>query len=205
MLEYGKLLLLSFYYDFLCEFIPFEDFCLIEMDTDSAYLAFATKSMFLAVPVHKRPKFLKEYVRWFAKSFCDRHKDSFFQTMFEGKDWVPEDCCKAIELFDSRTIGLLHTEWTGNSMIALCSKCYYCSGEKNKLSSKGLSKKHNSLAEEDYKNVLMSQSIQFGTNRGFRVLKNQLFTYNQFKKGLNYMYGKRIVCDDHVTTLPTHL
>ena len=39
VLEYAKLLLLQFYYDFLAVFLPFDSFALIESDTDSMYFS----------------------------------------------------------------------------------------------------------------------------------------------------------------------
>ena len=44
-----------------------------------------------------------------------------------------------------------------------------------------------------------------GVNKGFRIKNNVMYTYTQNRKGLNYMYGKRVVMDDHVTTRPTML
>jgi hypothetical protein len=51
----------------------------------------------------------------------------------------------------------------------------------------------------------VNQTKSHGINRGFRVKNDNMFTYVQEKKGLNYLYCKRPVCKDGVTTLPTHL
>lgn len=205
VLEYGKLTLLKFYYDFLLKFVPFEKFCLIEADTDALYIAFSEKNMFLAVYPQKQHTFAQEYDKWFAKDFCDKHKTDFFAAMFAGKEWLKDKCCQTEAKFDSRTVGKFHSEWEGKGVVALCSKCYYCIGSKPKFSSKGVSKVHNDLSEKDYMSVLANQNISTGTNKGFRVKGDSIFTYTQVKKGLNYMYGKRIVGPDHVTTFPTQL
>ena len=106
---------------------------------------------------------------------------------------------------DSRTVGKFHLEWHGDGVIALCSKCYYCIGDQTKKSSKGISKRHNELSQQDYMHVLLNETILLGKNMGFRMKGKDMFTYVQTRKGLNYMYGKRIVQSDHITTLPTHL
>lgn len=205
VLEYAKLLLLQFYYDFLLAFIPFHKFALIESDTDSMYFSLSEESLFLAVPIEKRADFVQQYDKWFAKDYCDAHKDKFFECKFTSQQWLPDECCKTIAKFDSRTVGKFHTEWEGQGVIALSSKCYYCIGNETKYSSKGLSKRHNHLTEKEYLHTLTNQKITHGVNRGFRVKGNSIFTYVQRRKGLNYMYGKRIVSTDHITTYPTQL
>ena len=39
-------------------------------------------------------------------------------------------------------------------------------------------------------------------NKGFRYIDGQMKSYEQSKRGLSYVYHKRIVCDDGVTTKP---
>lgn len=205
VLEYAKLLLLSFYYDFLLKFLPLDSFCLIESDTDSLYLALSEKSLFLTVPVNKRAEFANEYDNWFAKEYCDQHKDAFFRSAFNSGPWEPENCCRIASKYHSRTVGFFHQEFKGSAILALCSKCYYCAGESVRKSAKGVSRNHNALTANDYREVLLNQTKHKATNKGFRITPNGIFTYTQVKKGLSYMYGKRIVCADHVTTLPTRL
>ena len=205
VLEYAKLLLLQFYYDCLLRFLPFDSFALIESDTDSMYFSLSEDNLFLAIPVHKRPEFMQQYDNWFAVDYCPDHKEKFFAYMFEQKEWVQQDCCKKVAKHDSRSVGKFHVEWKGDGVIALCSKCYYCIGEETKFSSKGISRRHNQLTEKDYMHVLLNQTITTGTNMGFRVKGGNIFTYTQNRKGLNYMYGKRIVSSNHVTTFPTML
>jgi len=206
VLEYAKLLILSFYYDFLVKFIPFEDFALIQTDTDSLYFSLSTDSLFLAVPFTKRKSFMAEYSNWFAKEFCDKHQSLFFYCKFNNSEWSPEECCQKVAKFDSRTVGKFHMEWKGEGVVALCSKAYYCIGDTNKYSSKGISKVHNQLTEKDYLHVLYNQQIVHGTNKGFRIRGNDIYTYvQQNRKALNFLYGKRVVQPDHITTLPTQL
>ena len=205
ILEHAKLKLLSFYYDFLLQFIADEDFCLVECDTDSLYFALSTPNLFLAIKPEKMPIFMRDYDKWFAKEYCEFHKQDFFSTHLKNKPWMCQPCCQTVKQHDSRTAGKFHLEFKGSGMVALCSKCYYCIGDKDKSSSKGISKKHNTLTSEEYKNVLFSQGISSGVNKGLRMKNNVMYTYTQNRKGLNYMYGKRIVLPDHVTTRPTLL
>lgn len=125
--------------------------------------------------------------------------------MFNGQTWNPLDCCKASAKFHKRSLGLFHCENVSRGVVALCSKCYYCFGEEPKYSSKGVSKLHNNYTEKDYFDVLINQKIAYGTNKGFRVKGEEIFTYVQNRKALNYFYGKIIVSQDHVTTKPTLL
>lgn len=205
VLEYGKLKLLSFYYDFLLKYLPLNSFCLIEEDTDSLYLALCEKTFYLTISRDKRDSLREEHDRWLAVDYCSDHKNLFFNTVFKGDEWQPSECCKRAAKFDSRTIGKFHVEWIGEGVIALCSKCYYCIGQHRKLSTKGISKTHNTLTELDFMDTLLNQTISQCTNKGFRARRDQMLTYTQYKKGLNYMYAKRIVCEDHITTLPTNV
>ena len=89
-------------------------------------------------------------------------------------------------------------------MIALCSKCYFVDedgSEKNKFSTKGMSKKQNAITWGRFKAALSGEK-DFATNLGFRVLKGQIVTYEQEKLGLSAYYDKRWVLPDGVHTEP---
>ena len=70
----------------------------------------------------------------------------------------------------------------------------------NKYSSKGLSKKTNALAKEQFMKVLRSGEAVTGTNRGFVRKDNKTYTYSQVKTGLTCFYAKRKVLADGVST-----
>ena len=204
VLDRAKLILLRFYYDFLIKFLPFDSFCLVQADTDSMYLSLSQPSLFLCVKPEKRDQFVDEFHHWFANEYCPDHKSLYFTEKFAGRNWEPQDCCKTAAKYDSRTVGKFHMEWEGDEIVALCSKCYYCSGKKDKISSKGISKRNN-YELNDFKTLLEQPGIKSGTNRRFRVRKNGMYTFTQNKKGLNFFYGKRLVSADNVTTTPTNL
>ena len=70
-------------------------------------------------------------------------------------------------------------------MIALCSKCYFIdegNDEKKKLSTKGMSKKHNKITWERFEAALAGVK-DMATNRGFRMREGRIVTYEQQKLG----------------------
>ena len=44
-----------------------------------------------------------------------------------------------------------------------------------------------------YRKVLEEAANVTSTNRGFRIMKHSVATYEQTKKGLSYFYPKRLV------------
>ena len=78
-------------------------------------------------------------------------------------------------------------------------------GGGNKQTSKGLNKRQNRFTFDSYLNLLKKQTDGSGTNTAFRVKNNQIYTYAQTRTALSYLYVKRRVCEDGVTTVPLHL
>jgi hypothetical protein len=202
--QYAKLRMLQLRYDFLDKFVDPSDFQMVEMDTDSCYMALATKDLESAIKPSMRDEFYRNFDDWFPALACDTHKQEFIDTKCRGNPWVQQPCCKASTKFHERTIGLFKTEFSGSGIIALCSKTYFCFGDQgNKMSCKGLQKKRNAFKAEQYLDVLHSQKNGSGINRGFRVLKDGcIYTYTQQRHGLSYLYCKRKVLSDGVSTIP---
>jgi hypothetical protein len=42
-------------------------------------------------------------------------------------------------------------------------------------------------------------------NQGFRYVNGSMNTYEQQKKGLSYIYNKRILLDDGISTIPLNI
>ena len=101
--------------------------------------------------------------------------------------------------------GLFKVEWCGNGFIGLCSKTYYCFGETDKSTTKGLSKRHNVIDKDTFLAVLTNRRSGSGVNRGFRVRDSSVMTYIQEKAALTYFYPKRKVLADGLTTAPLDL
>ena len=92
----------------------------------------------------------------------------------EKKNWFPRRDTPQLAAYDKRTPGLFRTEFTGDGMIALCSKTYFCFGAEDKFSCKGVNRKTN-----DINKVQLTKQSGSGTNRGFRSIDNQVYTYLQ--------------------------
>ena len=90
-------------------------------------------------------------------------------------------------------------------MIALCCKTYYCFGPEEKFSCKGIDKRTNAITKTTYMDVLLSKQSGSGTNRGFRLVDNQVYTYLQERAGFSYFYPKRKVLEDGVSTAPLEI
>ena len=175
--QLAKLRMLQFYYDFLDRYLDRKDFELIQMDTDSNYLAITGKTLEEIVKPEMKAEFEQEKKNWLA--------------------W---------DKWSGRTPGLFKKEFEGERMIALCSKCYYTEhqiedGVKKKLSSKGMSKKQNEINWQRFKAAL-GGSKDMATNRGFRMRDGNMVTYEQEKLGLSAYYDKRWVLPDGIHTEP---
>ena len=172
--QLAKLRMLEFYYDFLDRYFDRKDFELIQMDTDSNYIAISGKK-------------LEDIVRPELKAEFEAQK----------KNWL------AWDKWSGRTPGLFKMECEGGQMIALCSKCYFIDdrGEKKKFSTKGMSKKQNNITWQRFKTALQG-SKDMATNRGFRMRDGNIVTYEQEKLGLSAYYDKRWVLPDGIHTEP---
>ena len=172
--QLAKLRMLEFYYDFLNKFCDRRDFELIQMDTDSFYMALS------------------------AEDFDDIIKPEMKELYKEEKkNWLVTD------EYSKRVPGLFKPEFRGKRMIALTSKCYYADSGRDegvkKFSCKGVSRRHNEMNWERYRKALFG-SLDKVTNIGFRKRDNHIVTYAQSKLGLSAYCDKRIVHEDGIHT-----
>ena len=174
--QLAKLRMLEFYYDFLDKFCDRRDFELIQMDTDSFYMALS------------------------ANDFDDIIKPEMKELYKEEKkNWLVTD------EYSKRVPGLFKAEFQGKRMIALTSKCYYADsgGDRDegikKFSCKGVSRRQNEMNWERYRKALFG-SLDKARNIGFRKRDNHIVTYEQSKLGLSAYYDKRIVHEDGIHT-----
>ena len=204
--NYAKLQMLKFYYDCIDKFVARQDYCYAAMDTDSAYLGLSASCLRKVIRPEKLQEFYQEYDQWFVSEACSAHKNDFIATSVRGDAWVALcDECIESKKYHTRTPGLFKVEFEGTSIVSLCSKTYYCSGEKDKLSCKGVIKCQNNLTKQHYLDVLYSTTPKLCTNRGFRLKNAGTCTYTQEKCGLESFYIKRKVLDDFVSTEPIDL
>ena len=178
--------MLAFYYDFLDKYFSRRDFKLCYMDRDLFYLAISRDS-------------LHEIVKPEIKQAHEANK----------KNWLPTD------KFSERTRGLIKPEFVGTRGVWLTAKCYFLQNEtnENKYSCKGVSKKHNDLHFQRYKEVLdvflkkidselEGNDISKAKNVGFTVYDQGIMTYEQSKLGLSAYYDKCYVLTDGIHTKP---
>ena len=176
--QLAKLRMLEFYFDFLDKFCDRRDFELIQMDTDSFYMALSAEEFDEIV----RPDLKELYTT-------------------EKPKWLVTD------EYSKRVPGLFKPEFKGKRMIALTSKCYFAdngdseagAGSIKKFSCKGVSRRQNKMSWERYKNALFGV-LDKVTNIGFRKKENHVVTYEQTKLGLSAYYDKRIVHEDGIHT-----
>jgi hypothetical protein len=112
--QYAKLRMLQFYYDFVNVFVDRRDFQYCAMDTDSAYMALSGET-------------LEEVIKPDLRQVYD----------IEKKNWLPWNDTPEHAAYDKRTPGLFKEEYSGDGIIALCSKTYYCFGKKTSSAASG--------------------------------------------------------------------
>ena len=179
--------MLEFYYDFWNKYFSRQDFELCYIDTDSFYLAMSGDCVDEIV----RPEMKKAYEA-------------------DKKNWL------ATDKFSKRTPRLFKLEFVGTSGVWLTEKCYLVQNETNanKYSSKGVSRRHNDLHFQRYRNVLdvflrskrdnelEGKDIDKAKNVGFRVYDQGVVTYEQNKLGLSAYHDKSYVLADGIHTRP---
>ena len=62
-----------------------------------------------------------------------------------------------------------------------------------KFSCKGIQKNNNNITYKKFENVLLNKNHDMAVNTGFRMVNGFMNTYEQSKKGLSYVYNKRIL------------
>ena len=201
VLQYAKMRILQFYYDFINRYVERPLFQYCEMYTDSAYLALAGESVDALVTPELSDHNFRHHSEWLPSECCDEHRNEYERCRIVNRSWVGDEaCCKARRAFDERTPGMFKVEWSGDGFVGLCSKTYYCFGATDKYSTKGLSKRHNTIDKDAFLEVLTNRRSEGGTNRGFRVHHSTVLTYVQERAALTYLYAKRVVHEDGVTT-----
>ena len=165
--QYSKLRMFQFYYDFVDVFVDRRDFENCAMDTDSAYIALSADILEEAIKPDLRQVYDIEKKNWFHRNDTPEHAT-----------------------YDKRTPVLFKEEHSGDGIIALCSKTYYCFGMEDKFSCKGINKRTNQITKDKYMDVLLLKKYGSSTNRGFRSMDNHVFTYFHERSGFSYFYPK---------------
>jgi len=197
ILNYAKLFILKFVYECIMVIFDQSDFELIYCDTDSIFLSFSTTNWMDCI----KPEF-RDVIHNQVYNSCS---DEIIVTPDEGF-WFTRKCCQKHILFDQRTIGLMKLEVChATKMIALSSKTYIVKGDGfQKVSAKGVQKKFLEDVMTKFENVLSTGDTIECENRGIKYDRrlDQLYTYIQKKNAFSYLYFKREVQDDGISTKP---
>ena len=196
ILQYAKLEILSFYYDFLLQYVERADFELTHMDTDSLYFTISAAQLSDVIKPSKR----KEWTDSLYHRGCKENVNRWNSPL----QWFPRECCAEHRQYDKRVPGLFKLEASGSTLIALAPKTYtmtLTTGIQT-VKSKGVQKKAVSAAIPLYSAALFDQKTGYATNVGLRAKNNTIMTYEQRKKGFSFFYVKRVVQADGISTVP---
>lgn len=232
--QLAKLRMLDFIYNCMDKFIDRSNYEMCEMDTDSDYVGLGFKSWEECIKPELRQTYEEEKHLWFPREvspgvvlfdkgeFAGMSVDAVIKKGIDGYNYCeniynnPEGVSPAIvkrieelmnAMYDKRTPGLFKEEFKGSGIVSLCSKTYFCWDDagKNKFSSKGVNKKINNITRERYLKVLETGNAEKVINKGFRMRDNAMMTYEQQKTGFSYLYVKRKVLEDGITTIPLEI
>jgi len=208
ILQYAKLILLSFYYRFIDVYIERRDYELLYMDTDSLHLSFSERVIPDKYGVETLRKLVKPDLR-----------EQFEEDVANWMVTSPED---------RRTPGLFKLEFVGDNFVALCSKTYHTTNSElfkscfagcktlsevkeseYKLSSKGIQTgahpQQTAKAFESYKHALRGEKMDYTyTNTGIKtdVVSNRVVMYSQQRDSITNLYTKRRILGDGCHTEP---
>ena len=173
-------------YDFILRFVPINKVQLCLCDTDSCYTLLNSKDLPSAVKEDMKEEFMSMLQNHCSVKGKQRHP----------KAYLPRTCCDECHLVDTKYPGLWKVEKTARKIIALASKTYICVGldDSLKISAKGLNKRALQSKQdpfETFKSVLETGQSQGGTNTGFKIVKDKIYTYNCFRSALPFFYIKR--------------
>ena len=161
ILQFAKLRILQFYYDFLCYFIDRSNFELGEMDTDSIYFAITEKTLEDVVKPEKKHEFYN--------LIYENCKDIDIIPS-EGKFYIPRKCCDKHYKWDSKVPGIFKIEYEGDELIGLNSKCYIGAEIKfekinkmippNQLKSRQLINKARKIKQRSFSKIYINSKIK---------------------------------------------
>ena len=96
VLQYAKMRILQFYYDFINRYLERPIFQYCEMDTDSAYLALAGESVDDLLTPELREHYFRHRSDWLPSECCDEHQNEYVCCRLADRPWVGDEaCCKA--------------------------------------------------------------------------------------------------------------
>ena len=158
-------------------------------------------------------KIRTENKNWVPTDSCCRKRQAFdkrtpglFKLEYKGDGIVAlcskTYCCFGACITDEETYRRCYPN--DDKVGVLCTEelCSFGKGCKTKTSAKGINKNLNYLARQKYLNVLFHRRSGSGLNRGFRSDGCDMYTYSQTRDALSFLYIKRVVAKDGITTSP---
>jgi G:T-mismatch repair DNA endonuclease (very short patch repair protein) len=85
--SYAKLRMLQLYYDLVDKYVDRSDYEYCQMDTDSAYIALAGRSLDDLVRPELRQQYFAEYDKWFLTEACEKHMPLCRRAQLAGIQW----------------------------------------------------------------------------------------------------------------------
>ena len=205
----SKLISLRFVYNFIYRFWLKCDVTLLNHDTDSWWLAMSNSNMEDIIIPELRKEYFQNVHKFLPGEACDRHRALYINRRSNHLEWNISEypCCLAHNIREQRTPMLFKTEANSSQFFALNPKSYHSTDlhdpDHAKFSHKGISKVHSHLGAQDFIDVLTNKQSKIGTNKSFVTQNSNIYSYEQHRVGLTYLYIKRIVQADGWTTLPT--
>ena len=194
VLQYAKLRMLQFVYNFIHPFIARDDRQALFCETDSYYVGLSGPSFESVV----RPTMVEKY-----KEMIYDHCTNGQSNPAVSEQFISRECCDACRKWDKRQSGLFKIENTGNELVALSSKSYFLKYETGeKMRCKGVNRNRLPNAHEQFLGVLNDKQTVHVENIGTRAIYHRVYSYKQRKVALNFMYTKRQLLDDFVSTKP---
>ena len=182
ILNYAKLRILEFCFDFLDYYLPHENFQIIEMDTDRNYLGITAENVEDLIKPELKEQFERDKHNWFVTPRAPQGK---------------------------RTNRLLKVEFKADKMIGLCSKSHCpetfatdTTPGQVKFSMKGVNKRQFKNPVPHYEHVLKTKENFRACNQGIRANDQTVTTYKQYKNTMTYFYPERKVLEDGRSTVP---
>ncbi len=172
ILQYAKLILLKMYYNFLKPFICPNSFCLLQVDTDSYYVALSEENLIDVIRPEKKEEFYKAVYGSCSDSIVIKPGfDNFFLT---------RDCCDKHRKYDSCECGMWKQEHQGaKEVIGLSSKSYLLINGKKYVNT-------TTSVNELYRQYLINRSLKLKSRGIFeRARINKL---NPVKRCIKWIY-----------------
>jgi hypothetical protein len=200
-LDNAKFWYLNFYYNFMTKCLDMNRIHVVELDTDSCYLAIAGNPN---EDHHQCFKYVINDEDFYNEHIYSWAPSSFYSTNNTNPSF---DTPKAQMAFDKKLLGLA-IEKECENMIALAPKLYTCFNTEDACDKvisrkvKGVSLRQNDIQVSDYKNTLLNKSVVGGSNTNLILHNNVMSKITMHKNAITASHTKYRVLNDFSTCAP---